>query len=71
MKKYRFTGFIEYAPKNEREWYFKRTTFTKEIESKSKEMAEIKLQRIMFANVTVPAKRVNFEYKCEVINEVD
>lgn len=67
MNTYRFTGFIEYAPKNDQEWHFERKTFTKDIESRSLERAEIKLQTLLMYLVNVPVKRMNFEYKGEQI----
>ena len=68
MNTYRFTGYIEYAPKNDREWHFEKKTFTKDIESRSIERAEMKLQILLMYAVNVPVKRMNFEYKGEQIN---
>lgn len=67
MNTYRFTGFIEYAPKNDREWHFEKKTFTKDVESKSMEKAEMKLQILLMCSVRVPVKRMNLEYKGEQI----
>ena len=69
--KYRFIGYIEYVPKNDREWHIERKAFDMVIQSRHKDLAELKLQIRAFCMIKVPATRINFEYKCEEINEVD
>lgn len=69
--KYRFRGFVEYAPKNDREWHIERKTFDKVIRSRQRDRAEVKLQILAFCLINVPATRINFEYTCEEIDEVD
>lgn len=67
--KYIFEGYIEYAPKNDREWHFERKQFYREVGAKTRERAEKKLEIILISQVPVPVKRVSYEYTCKVSDE--
>lgn len=63
--KYKVEGYVEYAPKNDREWHFERKHFRREIMAKSKQRAEKKIELYLMSEIRVSVKRVNFEYEME------
>ena len=69
--KYKFDGYVEYAPKDDREWHFERKKIDRVIESKNRKRAEVKLQLFLLSEVMAPVKRLSFEYECEEMNEMD